>query len=184
MTDNENGSYKYPQLVALIKCVLSLRHGNAVPERGFSINKILLESHGYTIQNDTIVCLCFVKDEIQRVDGVLNVKITRELMDDVKNSHKKYEADRKQRQELKENELASVKKHQDAAAQKKEAAAKEKVSQVQRIHSDIKEYEMKMKCADAIIIEAKDSLQNVLKSSDSNKLSRNVIQSATAKIEI
>ena len=44
MTDDENGSYKYPQLVALIKCVLSLRHGNAVPERGFSINKILLES--------------------------------------------------------------------------------------------------------------------------------------------
>ena len=90
-----------------------------------------------------MVGLRFVKDEVQRVDGVLNVKITRELMDDVKNSHIKYDADHKQRQELKEKELA-----------------------------------------DDIIIEAKDSLQNVLKSTDSNKLSRNVIQSATAKIEI
>ena len=52
MTDSD-GLFKYPQLAALMKCVLSLSHGNAVPERGFSINKIMLESHGYMIDNVT-----------------------------------------------------------------------------------------------------------------------------------
>ena len=33
-----DGSFKYPRLFALIKCVLSLSHGNTVPERGFSVN--------------------------------------------------------------------------------------------------------------------------------------------------
>ena len=40
---DDMGVRKYPQLVAFIKCVLSLSHGNSTPERGFSINKILLE---------------------------------------------------------------------------------------------------------------------------------------------
>ena len=36
MADSD-GSSKYPQLFALMKCMLSLSHGNAVPEKGFSI---------------------------------------------------------------------------------------------------------------------------------------------------
>ena len=60
--------YKYPWLFALMKCVLSLSHRNAVPERGFSMNKIMLKSHGYTIDNDTIVALILVKDSIGKED--------------------------------------------------------------------------------------------------------------------
>ena len=51
-----------------MKCVLSLSHRNAVPERGFSMNKIMLKSHGYTIDNDTIVALILVKDSIGKED--------------------------------------------------------------------------------------------------------------------
>jgi len=40
--------------LSLNVCVLSLSHGNAVPERGFSINKKLIEAHGTTIDNGTI----------------------------------------------------------------------------------------------------------------------------------
>ena len=36
---NEDGILKYPQLFALPKAILSLSHGNVVPERWFSINK-------------------------------------------------------------------------------------------------------------------------------------------------
>ena len=42
---DSDGSFKYPQLLVLMKCVLSLSHGNAMPERSFSMNKIVLESH-------------------------------------------------------------------------------------------------------------------------------------------
>lgn len=50
----DDGKAKYPQLSALCRCVLSLSHGNAVPERGFSINKILLEAHGTSMDESTI----------------------------------------------------------------------------------------------------------------------------------
>ena len=52
MTDSD-GSLKYPPLFVLMKCVLSLSHGNAVSKRGCSMNKIMLESYGFTIDNDT-----------------------------------------------------------------------------------------------------------------------------------
>ena len=39
---------KYLQLFALVKCVLSLSHGNSAPESGFSINKSMLEVYGHS----------------------------------------------------------------------------------------------------------------------------------------
>ena len=44
---------KHPQLVALIKWILSLSHGNSTPEKGFSRNKLILEVHGYSMREDT-----------------------------------------------------------------------------------------------------------------------------------
>ena len=68
-------SKKYTQL-CLARCLFSLSHSNSTPEQGFSINKVLLESHGYTMQNDTISALRFVKDELNRVGGVSNLSVT------------------------------------------------------------------------------------------------------------
>ena len=36
---NDHGIAQYRQLFALVRSVLSLSHGNAYPEQGFSINK-------------------------------------------------------------------------------------------------------------------------------------------------
>lgn len=58
---DEDGRPKYPQLFALAKCVMTVSHGNSIPERGFSINRNLLESHGSTIGEDTIEALRFGK---------------------------------------------------------------------------------------------------------------------------
>ena len=51
----DDGQSKYVQLFALLICVLSLSHGNAVPEKGFSINKKLLDSHETETYENTIV---------------------------------------------------------------------------------------------------------------------------------
>ena len=50
---DEKRCQKDPQLVALIKCILSLSHENSTPEKGFSINKLILEVHGYSMHEDT-----------------------------------------------------------------------------------------------------------------------------------
>ena len=49
--------YKFKHLASLANFVLSLSHGNAAPERGFSLNKKLLDIHGTTIQDETITAL-------------------------------------------------------------------------------------------------------------------------------
>ena len=114
------GADKYPQLVALVKCVLSLSHGNSTPERGFSINKILLEIHGSRTYEDTIVALRMVKDAINRVGGSCKFPITRALVENVSNAWAKYEADRVARLALKEEEEKKRKQKEEEKRQQSE----------------------------------------------------------------
>ena len=59
MTDNA-GQLKYPQFFTLVKCVLSISHGNSAPERGFSIKTDLHSVPGDSTSNDIITSLCLV----------------------------------------------------------------------------------------------------------------------------
>ena len=70
-------------MAKLAQCVLSLSHGNSTPERGFSLSKRLLDLHGYSTYEETIIALRMVKDELLRVDGGLKFPITRELLESV-----------------------------------------------------------------------------------------------------
>ena len=97
---NNKGALKYPQLFALVKCVLSVSHGNSTPERGFSVNKIMLETHEYIIYEDTIVALRIIKEELNRVGSVTKFNIVKELIKEVKLSSSQYETDRKARKAL------------------------------------------------------------------------------------
>lgn len=54
---NEDGKPKYVQLYQLAKCVLSVFHGNAVPERCFSIKKKIIEARGNSFQEETIFAI-------------------------------------------------------------------------------------------------------------------------------
>ena len=54
---DDAGQYKFKHLASLANCVLSFSHGNAAPERGFSLNKKLLDIHGTSIQDETITAL-------------------------------------------------------------------------------------------------------------------------------
>ena len=118
MSDSD-GSLKCPQLFALMKCVLSLYHSNSVPGRRFSMNKIMLKSHGYSIDNDTIAALRLVKDFIRKEGGVDKFLITKKLLNYSFKSYAKYqeyltskrrEDERERKQSLKqfEMELKSV----------------------------------------------------------------------------
>ena len=98
----DNGRKKYPQLFNLVKYVFLLSHANKVPDRGFSINKLLLESHGCTMEGATVESLGRVRDEILRVDGVMKFKISPKLITEVKNAYAKYKADSVQKEKLKE----------------------------------------------------------------------------------
>ena len=75
-----DGKLKYQQLVALVQCILSLSHGNAVPERGFSLNKNLLDVHGFSTSEQTIISLRLVKDYIHHDGGSTKFPISDSLL--------------------------------------------------------------------------------------------------------
>ena len=100
----DDGTFKYARLFLLVKLLLSISHGNSVPERGFSINKYLLQVHGSPTSEETIEALRFVKEEICCVGGVMKFPINRELPSSVKGAHGKYVADLEAEGELREKE--------------------------------------------------------------------------------
>ena len=57
MKDVASGNQKYKHLAKLALCCLVLSHGNAEPERGFSIDKYLLKVHGNAIEDESILLL-------------------------------------------------------------------------------------------------------------------------------
>ena len=90
---SDDGLQKYTHLICLVKCILSLSHGNSTPGRGFSINKYILEVHGNSTSEKTLESLRFVKDDVCRVGEVANFPISGKLISSVKNAHSKYVAD-------------------------------------------------------------------------------------------
>lgn len=74
---DDSDHLKYLQLFALVKYVSCISHSNSVTERGFSINKRLLDIHGNSTLNDRILALRMVKNHISSVEGIMNVS-TRE----------------------------------------------------------------------------------------------------------
>ena len=63
------------------KCVLALSSVNATPERGFSINAKLLDTHGYSTGEDTIIAIRHVKDKIHKIGDATTMIISRDLID-------------------------------------------------------------------------------------------------------
>ena len=90
--NSSDGQPKYPSLVSLFKLVLSISHGNSAPENGFSINKAMLDIHGYSLGESTVEALQFVST-IWKYSSILDIPITRSLLDNVKDSRKRYMAD-------------------------------------------------------------------------------------------
>ena len=174
----KDGSSRYPQLFALIKCVLSLSHGNAVPERGFSVNKIMLESHGYTIDNDTIAALRLVKDSIKREGGVENFPITRKLIkysSESNREYKNYLASKK----AKEEEDKAVKLQKES----KVAAIEVKKQKLKMITDDIDDCHLQIKAADDIVADANKALRVALDPAKKT-LNRIEIKAAQTKIDL
>ena len=94
---NKEGKVKYKQLFVLAKCVLTLSHGNADPERGFSINKYLLDIHGSSTGEDTLEALRMIKDYLIVHGAVKNIVVDRKLIQSCSLAYSKYEEDLKQK---------------------------------------------------------------------------------------
>ena len=85
MCDNE-GKPKYSKLCTMVNCVLTLLHGNADPERGFSITKHQLDLHGNAADKYPRISPN-LKDFLMRNGGIENFNVTPELIRKCENAH-------------------------------------------------------------------------------------------------
>ena len=90
---DSSGSVKFPILSAFMKFVLSISHGNSAPESGFSTNKHVLDIHGHSLKEDTIEALRVVKDAILCYPSLLDIPVTKEMLQNVKALGQRYQAD-------------------------------------------------------------------------------------------
>ena len=104
---SSTGRYHFPQLASFVKAILTLSHGNAGPEQGFSINKAIIDAHGTRVGEDIIIALRRVKHRLLQIGGIVNFEITRPLIESVKLSRSRYE------EELKENEQKEASKNKE-----------------------------------------------------------------------
>ena len=79
---------------------MTLSHGNAEPEQGFSINKAIIDSHGTSLSEDMIISLRRVKHRILQVGRILKFPITRPLLESVQSSYTRYVQELKAKEEV------------------------------------------------------------------------------------
>ena len=59
--------------------ILLFLYGNADPERGFSINRKILEKHGNNIEEDTLESVRTVKDLLIQSGGQSGIEVQKDL---------------------------------------------------------------------------------------------------------
>ena len=169
---DDEGKKKFPTLVALANCVLPLSHGNANPERGFSINKHLLKIHGLTTSESTIEALRIVKDFLIRKGDIEKVSISKILIKNSQNSDALYKArlaeENRQKQEAAENAKRVEEDNQNA-------------TEIEEIDNDILMIKNGIKIAEKSIKKGNLELENQLKQSN---LNRDALASAHNKISM
>ena len=173
----EDGSKKYSQLANLALTVCSLGHGNAAPERGFSINKALLDGHGYTIQEDTVVSLLIVKDWINEYGGTLKFPVTKELRQQGKGARAKYTAFLEEKKKLLQKQERRNRQEQADTAHHKTR----KQLHAETLSEDIERCEIGLKTTEEIIEQGNAKLRDAL---SGRTLNKNALVSAQTKISI
>ena len=103
-----------------------LPHGNADPESSFSLNKNLFAVHDFSIKEETLETIRMVKDFIIRNNGVMNIEISKDLIEHTKVSRTGYQCYLNEQRKT-HNEEKSRKKLREKKKSKNELTGKKPV---------------------------------------------------------
>lgn len=170
-----HGNKQYKNLAELAKTCLCINQTNADPERGFSINKEVIEGR-VMLKEDTIIALRFVKDHILHHGGVENFPITRQLLNYVanaRNEYQKYLEDERSKSVVNEKR----KREADEIEQQRKRVKKD----VAQMKIAITEKETELKSAQNLVDTGNKMLENELKN---KQISKQKLQQAKAMIDM
>ena len=112
--------------------ICTLSNGNVDAERGFSINKYLLQIHGPSTSEKTIEAIRYAKDYINVNGGEDNIVVTKLLIKECQCSCQRWKENLKLEKEMKKKEQESRKE-----VESKKKADQEKECERKKIESDI-----------------------------------------------
>ena len=180
---DENGNTKYADLWQLVKCVMLISHGNADPERGFSINKHMLKIHGSSLGEDTLTAVRLVKDYVIKCGGSEKVPLTNGLMNSCRKAWNRYNAYLEEQKELEKREREAEEAAAAAAValEAKKDANKKKEEKMQRISQKINAVESGITVAEQSMTEANQQLSAIL--AEGSKVSKTKLLDEVTKAQ-
>ena len=144
-----SGSQKFSVLGKVIKCALSLSHGNVDSERSLSINKNTLSKEKSSMSITALNGLSLVEDGVRNEGGLSNVAVNKGMLVSVKSSHKAYLA---HIEEVKKNEEERKRK---SSKEKQESEGKrrkeEDLKKIDGLRKSIKELDGKESKAEEML---------------------------------
>ena len=161
---DETGKKKYSNLWILVKCIMLISHGNADPERGFSINKHMLAIHGTSLGEQTIVAIRLIKDYVVQCGGIGKVPLSDKLLQSCKLARSRYGADLEEKRKLAEKEekaRLAAKAAMEAAEAAKEAKKKNEEAR-KKVQNEINIVEAGLKVAEDASEEGIKEMKNLL----------------------
>ena len=140
---DDNGLSKFAFITSLFKIIASLSHGNSAPENGFSINKHMLQLHGTSLSAETIEALRFVKDTILSFGGILNIPITKNMLEKAKLAYSRYQAELEAKRQLQKEEDKIKKANEVEVLQKQhnEAERNMLIASIQQVSNQFQSIE-------------------------------------------
>ncbi|MEW8547687.1 MAG: hypothetical protein AB2693_29620 [Candidatus Thiodiazotropha sp.] len=166
---NPFGQPRFKTLPKVIKCALTLSHGNADTERSLSQNKKVVTKEKSSMSEKTLIGIRLTKDAVDSAGGQpSNVALTKPLLDCCSTAHKLYKAaiqerNRKEREEKRKEEQIQAERQQEEERLQK---VKDLEKQNKDIDIKIKEIEHNLKSIDSLVTEANDRMSNAIKKKD------------------
>jgi len=85
------GGKTYECLTHVAKAALTLSRSNAIPERDFSVDNVLLGKEKLSLGENTIVALRIVKDTIRLFEPETSVPISKDFLTSARKAHSEYQ---------------------------------------------------------------------------------------------
>lgn len=184
---NGFGEPKYPTITKVVKASLTLAHGSADIERGFSTSGRVLTPDKASMSVETLNAKLFIKDGLRRFNNrPERVPITAKLLTSAQLAYSKYKEHlEKKKREKEDEERKKQEKEEEEKARADEASRKQSLREdIGRLEEEVKKArkieESQKKAAVRLLDEASDRLKNALKRDDLEeaKLAQGMLEGA------
>lgn len=178
-----NGSkLRYPVTTVTVKAVLSLVHGSAGVERGFSVSANILSDDRANMAERTLNSQLSISDGLKTFENKIHeVPITSELIKLARNAHRSYQLYLEEERRKKAEELQKKEKDQELIRKERE-----KAKSLEKAKQTMKVLETKLSDAEKEFEEAAadtESLMLVLKNSATKNCSSQVLGELVRGVE-